>query len=114
MRSPLLAGPACSPNPANSSAIARLSADGSTLQFGTYLDTCGVPAIAAASDGSLYAGVAPNQDSNATSVLRLSNPNPAPLSLDQISNAFSGDASAVVGGGLYTILPVFRVSNRPR
>jgi uncharacterized protein (TIGR03437 family) len=38
----------------------------------------------------------------------LSNPNPAPgstnqISVDQISDAFSGDASAVVGGGLYSI-----------
>src|SRR5580698_2135946 len=37
------------------------------------------------------------------SVLHLTNPNPATISLDQIWNAFSGDASVVVGGGLYTL-----------
>jgi hypothetical protein len=54
LRSPLLAGPACM---GNSSALARLSADGSTLQFTTYLDNCGAPAVASVSGGSVYAAV---------------------------------------------------------
>jgi uncharacterized protein (TIGR03437 family) len=95
-----LAGPVCGEN---SSATAKLSADGSTLLFGTYLDNCGVPGIAVASDGSIYAGVSPTQGGDTTSVLHLTNPNPAAISLDQIWNAFSGDASAVVGGGLFTL-----------
>ena len=100
LRSPLLAGPVCAEN---SSVIVKLSADGSTLLFGTYLDTCGIPAIAAAGDGSIYAGVSPTQSGDTMSVLHLTNPNPASISLDRIWNSFSGDASAVAGGGLYTL-----------
>ena len=100
LRSPLLAGPVCGEN---SSVIAKLSADGSTLQFATYLDNCGIPGIAVVSDRSIYAGVSPAQGGDTTSVLHLTNLNPAQISLDQISNAFSGDASVVVGGGLYTL-----------
>ncbi len=98
LRSPLLAGPACS---IYSGAVAKLSADGNTLQYGTYLPYCGAPVIASF-EGLLYAGVGPNQG-DATSVLRLSDLNAGPVSIDQISNAFSGDASVVVGLGLYTI-----------
>ncbi len=36
-------------------------------------------------------------------VLHFSATNPQTISLDQISNAFSGDSSAVVGGGLYSL-----------
>lgn len=100
LRSPLVGGPACNPY---SSAIAKLSADGSTLQFATYLNNCGVPGIALAADGSVYAGVSPLPNENATSVLHLKTVNSAAISLDQISNAFSGDASAVVAGGLYSM-----------
>jgi uncharacterized protein (TIGR03437 family) len=100
LRSPLLGAPACGPN---ASAIAKLSADGSTLQFATYLDNCGVPAIAIAANGSVYAGVSPLPSENATSVLHLKTGNSAAISLDQVTNAFSNDASTVVGGGLYSI-----------
>jgi uncharacterized protein (TIGR03437 family) len=36
-------------------------------------------------------------------VLHLNSTNPQAISLDQISNAFSGDSSAVVGGGVYSL-----------
>jgi uncharacterized protein (TIGR03437 family) len=100
LRSPLLGAPACGPN---ASAIAKLSADGSTLQFATYLDNCGLPAIALAADGSVYVGVSPLPSENATSVLHFKTENSAAISLDQVTNAFSNDASTVVGGGLYSI-----------
>lgn len=96
---PLLAGPACS---TNSSAVAILSADGSKLDFGTYLDDCGVPGVAFANDGSLYAGVY-HSYSGPAGVLRVPTTTRAAISIDRISNAFSGDSSAVAGGGLYTI-----------
>jgi photosystem II stability/assembly factor-like uncharacterized protein len=48
LQNPLLAGPGCLNN---SSAIARISADGSSLQFATYLDSCGIPGVAIAGTG---------------------------------------------------------------
>jgi photosystem II stability/assembly factor-like uncharacterized protein len=54
LHNPLLAAPTCS---FTSGAISQLSPDGSSLLFSTYLDTCDTPAVAAVSDGSLYAGV---------------------------------------------------------
>jgi uncharacterized protein (TIGR03437 family) len=99
LHNPMLGGPTCS---ITSSAVAQFSADGSTLEFATYLDDCDVPAVAWARDGSLYAGVT-HAYSGPTGVLHLTTTAPAPISLDRISNAFSGDAGAVVGGGLYTI-----------
>ena len=99
LHSPVLAGPTCG---ATSSAIARLSSDGSTLQFASYLDGCGVPGIALASDGSIYAGVSPRLPAGLAAVLSLPARNTA-FSLDQISNAFSGDATTVTVRGLYSI-----------
>jgi uncharacterized protein (TIGR03437 family) len=93
LRSPIVAGPACGDN---SNAIVKLSADGSSLAFATYLDGCGAPAIALASNGSIYSGAA-------SSVLNLNLTNP-PFSVDGIANAFSGDPSAVAVGGLYTLI----------
>jgi uncharacterized protein (TIGR03437 family) len=92
LRSPLLAGPTCS---SESSAVAKLSPDGSSLQFATYLTGCGASAIAVAPDGSVYAGVG-------SDVLKFKTTNPA-FSLDQISNAFSGNPGAVTAGGLYSL-----------
>jgi uncharacterized protein (TIGR03437 family) len=100
LRNPLLAGPACG---ANSSAVARLSPDGSSLEFATYLDNCGVPGIALAEGGSLYAGVSPLPSGHAAAVVNLNSTKASILTLDGIANAFSGDASAVVVGGLYTV-----------
>ncbi len=100
LHNPLLAGPACF---VNSSAVARLSADGSTLQFATYLDNCGAPGIALAQDGSVYAGVSAAGLRNPAGVLRLGTPAAPALSLDRVANAFSGNTNAVAFGGLYSL-----------
>ncbi len=100
LRNPFLAGPTCS---VNSSAIAKLSLDGSSLLFATYLDACGIPALAAASDGIVYLGVAPSPPVRQAGVLRLKIPAAPAFSLDGIGNAFSGDANTIVGGGLYSL-----------
>jgi uncharacterized protein (TIGR03437 family) len=97
LHNPLLAGPTCA---YNSSALAKLSPDGSTLQFATYLDSCGVPPLALARDGSVYAGAALE---TSAAVLHLASNSAPAISLDGISNAFSGDGNAVVGGGLYSL-----------
>jgi uncharacterized protein (TIGR03437 family) len=110
LHNPLLAGPACPyySNPPASAAIARLSPDGSTLEFGSYIDTCAAPPIALSGDGSIYVGVANNNPirrvpDTVAAVLHFSATNSHAISLNQISNAFSGDSSAVVGGGLYSL-----------
>ncbi len=114
LHNPLLAGPGCPDNFEASGAIARLSQDGSALEFATYIDTCGVRAVALASDGSIYVGTSglPCGADSIARVLHLNSTNPQAISLDQISNAFSGDSSAVVGGGLYS-LPGLLPSNFP-
>ena len=100
LRHPIVGGPACSNS---SSAIAQLSADGSTLQFASYLDACGVSGLALAPDGSVYAGASLNSHPAPAGVLHL-NPAGAPaVSLDGVANAFSGDGSAVAAGGLYAL-----------
>jgi uncharacterized protein (TIGR03437 family) len=108
LRSPLIAGPACI-NGNASSGLAKLSPDGATLEFATYLEGCQPPALALARNGSIYAGitrpVTVRKPSSMTvgSVLHFSvAPAPGP-SLDGIANSFSGDPTAVVGGGLYTL-----------
>ncbi len=100
LRGPIAGGGACA---SFSSAIAKLSADSSTLQYATYLPNCGVPGMALAPDGSAYVGVSPLTGESATSILRLKIANSAPISLDGVANAFSGDASAVTSGGLYSL-----------
>jgi uncharacterized protein (TIGR03437 family) len=100
LHNPLVGGPACV---ANSSAIAKISPDGSVLEFATYLDNCGVPGIGLAKDDSLYVGVSPGQSGGPAGVLHLDTASIPAISLDQISNAFSGDTSSVVGGGLYSL-----------
>ena len=99
LQNPLVAGPGCE---SDSSAIAKISADGSTLQFATYLDSCNAPGIALSAGGSIYAGVSSNPG-NSAAVLNISATASTPLSINQISNAFSGDQGAVVVGGLYTL-----------
>jgi len=111
MHNPLLAAPTCPFGylyPPTSAAIARLSPDGSSLEFGSFIDTCGAPPIALAGDGSIYVGVANDNPirrvpDSVAAVLHLSATNSHTISLDQIANAFSGDSSAVVGGGLYSL-----------
>jgi uncharacterized protein (TIGR03437 family) len=104
LRRPLLAGAACGEN---SSAVARLTADGTDLEFATYLDHCGVPGIALSGGGTLYAGVSPLYPARAAELLALNASamagRPDAVRLDGISNAFSGDASSLAVGGLYTL-----------
>jgi uncharacterized protein (TIGR03437 family) len=100
LSSPIVGGPPC---PAASSAVAKLSADGSTLEYSTFLPGCGVPGLALLPDGTLYAGLAPIAPWSATSVIRFGTAKPAPISLNGIANAFSGDASGVTAGGLYSL-----------
>lgn len=99
LSNPMLAGPACS----SGSAVAKLSADGTTLEYATYLPGCGVPAMALSPDGSAYAGVTVLPGAGGASLLHFTTSPSAPIALNQIYNAFSGDASAAVGGGLYTL-----------
>ena len=96
---PILAAPSCG----YSSAVAKLSADGSALEYGTYLPGCGVPGMAVAQDGSVYAGISPQLSGTATSVLHITAASSTPIALNGVSNAFSGDASGIVPGGLYSI-----------
>jgi uncharacterized protein (TIGR03437 family) len=100
LRGPWVGGAACS---TNSSAIARINADGSALEFATYLDNCGLPAIASGPSGSLYVGASASVGGTGAEVLRLDPGRTSAISLDQIANAFSGDASAVAATGLYTL-----------
>jgi uncharacterized protein (TIGR03437 family) len=116
LRNPLLAGPACG---ANSSAIARLSPAGSSLEFATYLDNCGAPAIAVAGNGSTFAGVSPLFTEHAAALLHLPPVTTTAIALHTIANAFSGDAGAVAVGGLYSLttaglpLPALDLSLNP-
>jgi hypothetical protein len=99
---PLLGGPVCQ---FNSSALARISADGSALEFATCLDNCSVPGIAFGRDGSLYVGVSPYLylSGDPTGVLRLDTSSAPAIALDQISNAFRGNTADVISGGLYSL-----------
>ena len=100
---PLVAGSGCA---YNAGAIVKISADGSTLQFATYLDSCGIPGMAIAPNGSIYAGVSPSslyRVWHAAAVLNIVPTNTSAISLNQISNAFSGDSTGVTVGGLYTL-----------
>jgi uncharacterized protein (TIGR03437 family) len=95
---PQLAGPTCGQY---SSALAKLSADGSTLQFATYLTGCNPTPIALA--GGVLAGVSSTAPGIAAAVLRIGTSGSSGISLNGIANAFSGDASAVTSGGLYAL-----------
>ena len=97
LRAPLLAG--------GGAAVAKLSPDGSTLQFATYLGGSGTPGVAVGGDGSIYAGItaAAYYNDAPAAVLRLPAPQAPAVSLDGVANAFSGDETAVVEGGLYRI-----------
>jgi uncharacterized protein (TIGR03437 family) len=97
---PLLGASLCSEL---SGAVARLSADGSRLDFATYLDGCGPAAVAPQKDGSILATTSPETwRSGPARLLRIPPPAPGP-SIDAISNAFSGDRSGVVTGGLLNL-----------
>ena len=95
LKSPMM-GPPCWNG---GSAVARLRADGSLL-FSTFLICGGAPPITFALDGRLLASVT---ESQAATVLAL-NPNPSPaISLDRITNAFSGDDAGLAPLGLYAL-----------
>jgi uncharacterized protein (TIGR03437 family) len=105
LRHPLLSGPGCSYyGPYESTALIKLSPDGSTLQYGTYLDNCGPAQVALAPDGSVYVGVTATTPGGPAGVLRLKPSDTVGPSLDGIFNAFSGDGAAVSAGGLYTVV----------
>jgi uncharacterized protein (TIGR03437 family) len=77
-----------------SGAAARLSPDGSRIDFGSYFDTCAAPGVAPSGDG-LIVGAGDR-------VMRVSATSSAPR-IDAITNAFSGDPSAVVDGALFML-----------
>jgi uncharacterized protein (TIGR03437 family) len=105
LNNPLLGGPACLYlAPFQSSAVAKISPDGTALEFATYLDNCMPPGIALAADGSVYAGVTSTDPNGPAGVLRVPASGAGPV-LNSIANAFSGDATAVVEGGLFALMP---------
>ncbi|MCU1232113.1 MAG: glycosyl hydrolase, repeat-containing protein [Candidatus Solibacter sp.] len=100
LRNPLVAGPSCG---TNTSAVVRLNPSGSALEFATYLDACGVPGIALAGANSLYAGVSPQISAHLAALLHINTASTSTVALDGIANAFSGDSTAIVVGGLYSL-----------
>jgi uncharacterized protein (TIGR03437 family) len=102
LRTPFVGGPACGAS-LLSSAVAQITADGSSLQFATYLHNCDVPAIATTRDGTVYVGASGASSSDSAGVLRWTPAAPPAVALDRIANAFSGDVASVVPGGLYTL-----------
>jgi uncharacterized protein (TIGR03437 family) len=102
MRDPLLLFSTCGFY--GSAAVSRLSADGSTLLFSSYLDMCGAaPAIALAPDDSIYAGITPSTGGNNAEILRLPKAQPGAPSLESAFNAFSGVPAYVIPGMLLTL-----------
>lgn len=91
---PRIAGPACG---SRTGAYARLSADGSTLLAASYLDFCEAPSIAIGGDGALLASTP------SAAILKLDWTVSSSREVERIENAFSGDASGVARGGLYSI-----------
>ncbi|MEO7145718.1 MAG: SBBP repeat-containing protein, partial [Bryobacteraceae bacterium] len=106
LRTPLLAGPTCAMEFPDAAVVGRLSADGSTLQFSTYLDSCGAPPLALAPDGSVYVGSGATPGGSIEAVQHLSIAANLTTAIDRIANSFSGDASGVVPGGLFSITGV--------
>jgi uncharacterized protein (TIGR03437 family) len=104
LRHPLMAGPGCGYfGPYESTALIKLSPEGSMLQYGTYLDNCGPAEVAPAPDGSVFVGVTATTPGGPAGILRLKPSGAAGPSLDDIVNAFSADGAAVSAGGLYTL-----------
>ncbi len=103
---PLFATPC---NQTDAGAVAKLSPDGSSLLFSTFLDACYPrsiqlspgPSLAFARDGRVYVGV--SHGDSAGILLLDTNPSP-PISLDQVVNAFSGTQAGVYPGGLFSLL----------
>ncbi|MGJ5815354.1 hypothetical protein [Paludibaculum fermentans] len=83
--------------------VARLSSDGSSLLFSSYLDASSAlpaPSIANAPEGGLYAAV---QRGSQQRVLQLPSAVTAALTLDRVSNSFSGDGAGVTANSIYTL-----------
>jgi uncharacterized protein (TIGR03437 family) len=81
--------------------VSRLSPDGSTLLFSSYLDMCAQAApVALAPDGSVYAGVTRSAHA---SVLGIPVAPPSGMVIERAVNAFSGAAGYAVPGMLLTI-----------
>lgn len=104
VRNPVLPLPGC--GLPGSAAVSRLSADGSSLLFSSYLDMCSqAPAVALAPDGSVY-GVTqgyPYQTSGSAGVLKVPVAPPAGISIEGVFNAFSGFSGFATPGMLLTI-----------
>lgn len=96
---PLQGAPECD---STSSVLAKVRADGSALEFATYLGGCGIPALAFGRDGVPIASTVGPPSRTSTSVLRVETPATS-ISLDSITNTFSGDPGGIVPGGLYTL-----------
>jgi photosystem II stability/assembly factor-like uncharacterized protein len=71
-------------NGVDGSALAKLSPDGSTIELGTYLEGCGVPVLAIASDGPVYVGLS-----------SLSNSPPWPLISESIDSPLAPFAAVL-------------------
>jgi len=106
LRDPVLLSASC--NSSGGGAVSRISADGSTILFSSFVDSCGAaPAVAIAEDGSIYAGVTGNSYDSINSlhagVLRIPVSAPSEISVDAAVNAFSGTGTFVTSGMLMTI-----------
>jgi uncharacterized protein (TIGR03437 family) len=101
---PLLVAPPCA-GYWGEPALARLSADGATTLFASYLDTCSqAPAIAITPDGSAYASVNSSVASSGggVAILRIPPAGPGPA-ITGAYNAFSGALATAASGMLLTI-----------
>jgi uncharacterized protein (TIGR03437 family) len=80
--------------------VVTLSADGSSLLHGTYLNSLGKPLVAAGPDNSLYVGLSHNADAL---LLKLEPEARAHVELNRVANAFSGISAAVAPGALMSL-----------
>ncbi len=80
--------------------IVKLSGDGASLLYGTYLDAAAMPVTASGPDNSVYAGVSRNGD---VLLLKLETAAEGPAELNRVANAFSGISAGVVPGALMTL-----------
>jgi uncharacterized protein (TIGR03437 family) len=86
----------------SSGVLAKVRADGSGVEFASYLGGCGIPALALGRDGVPVASTNNAPYESSTSVLRVA-PQATSISLDSIANTFSGDPGGIVPGALYTL-----------
>jgi uncharacterized protein (TIGR03437 family) len=101
---PLLVAPPCA-GYWGEPALARLSADGVSTLFASYLDTCSqAPAIAITPDGSAYVSVNASTASSGggVAILRIPPAGPGPA-ITGAYNAFSGAVATAAPGTLLTV-----------